>query len=54
MVKIYAPCNNLGCLGFRISERIYFDFYKESKLGMFLKVSRHRWTVTINSIREWR
>ena len=60
-MKVYAPCYNLGCLGFSIMDSIYFDFYKSwIGIGMFVKIGINRWTVNFNykqhnlSIRKWR
>jgi hypothetical protein len=35
-MKIYPPSENLGCLGFRLTENLYFDFYKSPHWGFFM------------------
>ena len=35
-MRIIPPSKNLGCLGFRISESLYFDFYRSPHWGAFL------------------
>jgi hypothetical protein len=43
-MKIHPPSKNLGCLGFRICKRLYFDFYRSPHLGMFINlVGRRIW-----------
>lgn len=41
-MKIIPPRRNLGCLGFAICERFYFDFYLEPHPGMFIQLYGRR------------
>ena len=64
-MKIIPPFRNLGCLGFKIAESIYFDFYRRGcrgagyGLAMFLKFHELKWTIILlplkdRQIRKWR
>ena len=52
-MKIHAPARNLGCLGFSIG-RIYFDFYQNPRLGMFIRIGNYRLTIDSYGARKWR
>jgi hypothetical protein len=55
MVRIYSPTYNLGCVGFKFSDMIYFDFYENPSFGMYLRVGSQRYTITIKGgIRRWK
>jgi hypothetical protein len=55
MVRIYSPTYNLGCFGIKFSDTIYFDFYKKPSFGMYLRVGKYHYTITIRGgIRRWK
>jgi len=58
MIRIFSPQKNLGCLGFQLGEKIYFDIYRRGfpgakyGLAMFVSCLTDRWHINILPVKE--
>lgn len=50
-MKILLPSNNLGCFGIKISQRIYFDFFRTPYVGMFIRLFSHKFWINFKELR---
>lgn len=50
-MKVILPSKNLGCLGIKVSDRIYFDFFRNPYYGIFLRFYTRKWWINLEELR---
>jgi hypothetical protein len=51
-MQILLPSKNLGCLGIRLTKKVYFDFFRSPYWGMFIRVGPRAWRVSRRGVKS--